>query len=34
MSVATVEDSAKMHDATGDTPPVTEDGPVPRPCEF
>jgi hypothetical protein len=31
MTVTTVEDSAKMHDITGDTPPMSEDGPAPRP---
>jgi hypothetical protein len=34
VSVATVEDSAKMYGTTGDTPPVSEDGPAPRPCKF
>jgi len=34
MSVVTEEDWAKMHDTTGDTPPVNEDGPAPRPCKF
>jgi len=34
MPVATEEESAKMHDTTGDTPPVSEDGPAPRPRKF
>jgi len=34
MSVVTEEDSAKMRDTTGVTPPVSEDGPAPRPCKF
>jgi len=34
MSVAAEEESAKMHDTTAITPPVSEDGPAPRPCKF
>lgn len=34
MSVVTEEDSAKMRDTTGVTPPVSEDGPAPRPSKL